>query len=158
MRFATMSLLTAALFGVGLLFVGPLPVVAQPPAEAECTAKCGCISGEGCGCQSTGGNGSTCDASGDGCFVHRCDAHTSSASAFLAPDGSVLFHGATQADEDGMIETFQSGLWEILPSGISVAKNCSGVIVDRFVTRGRAAALRAESLVLSTQSTHRNSQ
>lgn len=133
------------------------------PAEtaAQCTIKCGCISG-GCGCQGKGGNGSACSASGNGCFVSECEAFASLDRAIFAPDGSIVTRrvnaGSTSVDaslapraegDEQPPEPWVS--WKTLPSGVAVAKNCAGLVVQRYVQTVRALALRDDTRVLATQ-------
>ena len=137
--------------GIGALAM-PNTAIAQPPGEGEddCTMKCGCIKDEGCGCQMDGGNGWSCDASGNGCFVHECNPHEFLASAFIAPDGTVF---QRRTDADGIvIETVAAGSWETLQNGITVAKNCAGFIVSRYLTPGLAAEIRRETRIIAAQS------
>lgn len=138
------------LVGVAMSCVGVVSAHAQQP-DGGCTMKCKC-SQEGCGCEMEGGTGSSCEATGTDCNTQPCNPNLYFASAFVAPDGSVLSHAYTRIYDEALFVKAQSRSWEVLPNGISVAKNCAGVIVDRFVDRHRASMLRVQSRVLSAQS------
>lgn len=154
MRFMTRLLLA------GVVTIGVGAIAAPTEAAAQCTVKCGCISG-GCGCQGKGGNGSSCSASGNGCFVSECEALVSLDRTIFAPDGSIVTRrvntssasvdgaSALRAEGDEPQEPWVS--WETLPSGIAVAKNCAGLVVQRYVQTVRALALRDDTRVLATQ-------
>lgn len=125
-------------------------VVAGQPTElaAQCTMKCKCYT-DGCGCQRKGGNGSGCDASGDGCYVSACEALAQSLQ--FGPDGTV----ASQKT-NGVFESYRKPTsdlpvsWVMLPSGISVARTCGGAVAGRFVPTRVATELRARSRRLSS--------
>ena len=144
----------------GVVTIGVGATVAPTETAAQCTIKCGCIPG-GCGCQGKGGNGSACSASGNGCFTTECEALASLDRTFFAPDGSILTRRvnagsasvdaivAQQAERDKPPQLWTS--WETLPSGIAVARNCAGLVVQRYVQTVKAQALRDDTRVRATQ-------
>lgn len=129
--------------------VGGAVVVGQPTElAAQCTMKCKCDA-DGCGCQRKGGNGDSCHASGDGCYVGACEALAQSFQ--FAPDGTVAGQKANGAFK--LYRKPASDLpvsWVRLPSGISVAQTCGGAVAGRFVPTHVAAELRGRSRMLSS--------
>lgn len=121
---------------------------AATPQEIEaqsCTTKCTCAS-DGCGCQSSGGNGGQCDASGDGCWVAKCKPEIT---FFIAPDGSViemdrvLVGSMPLASNAGFVPgATLAGSWETLSDGSSAARHCTGLIVSRTYDQRTVTALR----------------
>ncbi len=148
--------LIVTVFAVGVTALsGTVPAMAQGPGEGEgegessCTISCAC--GEkGCGCSTEDGDGSACTSSGSHCFVSSCEAEEEQQAdfAFFAPDGSVLTRSVDS--ERIVIRPMAVSSWETLPNGVTVGRNCSGIIVSRFITPARAAALRMETRVLTT--------
>ena len=136
----------------GGIAMGALVLTAEgASAQADdCTVKCGCLS-SGCGCSSDGGNGSECSASGNGCFVTQCE--TYDAEVFAAPDGSLL-RRATVIDERGNLFVRVSrlaGAWEAVSPEVAVARDCGGVVVERFMTAQAAAAYRDRTRILAAE-------
>lgn len=128
--------------------LGGVAVSSPTELAAQCTMKCKCYA-DGCGCQRKGGNGASCDASGDGCYVGACEALAQALQ--FGPDGTVAGRTA-----DGAVEAYRQPLsdlpaaWVTLPTGISLARTCSGAVVGRFVPSRVAAELRARSRRLSS--------
>lgn len=129
--------------------LGGVAVVSMPTElTAQCTMKCKCYS-DGCGCQRKGGNGGSCDASGDGCYVGACEALAQTLQ--FGPDGTVAGHKA-----GGTVESYSEPVsdlpvaWVALPSGISLARTCGGAVAGRFVPAAIALELRARSKRLSS--------
>ncbi len=128
--------------------LGGVAVSSPTELAAQCSMKCKCYS-DGCGCQRKGGNGGSCDASGDGCYVGSCEALAQALQ--FGPDGTVA--GRTAA---GSVEAYREPLsdlsvaWVTLPTGISLARTCGGAVVGRFVPSGVATELRARSRRLSS--------
>lgn len=115
----------------------------QPPTlEAQqCTVRCRCTSG-GCGCQSSGGNGITCDASGDGCYVEGCEQTLMMHSA----DGQTI--RLVRSESGSFVATSTAALsppaWErVDEDGISVARDCRGIVIARYIDRRKAEEMRA---------------
>jgi hypothetical protein len=114
-------------------------------AEAQCTWGCRC-EGTACGCNSNG-SGKSCDNGGSGCVVEKCGAPVE---LVFAPDGSVVRLAVnTQQEQTGSdaaaaVTTDIGGetRWEYKSDGVSVARNCSGVIVARRYEADVAAAAR----------------
>ena len=130
-------------------------MAALTPSQAaaqDCTVKCGCISG-GCGGQASGGNGSSCDASGNGCFVTECETEETEQLLVFAPDGSLLRFGTPDYTESATGTTTivtGAGSWEALTPGRAVARDCHGLIVASYMDRRTAAKLRSRSAVITS--------
>lgn len=118
----------------------------------DCTVKCGCLP-SGCGCSSDGGNGSECSASGNGCFVTRCETGDGDGDVVFAPDGSLLRRLAlTVLDGDVVVTvTRPSASWETSSPEAAVARDCAGRAVRRFIATHAAAEYRHRTRVLAAQ-------
>jgi hypothetical protein len=122
--------------------------VAPSSLEAQCVYGCACEEGA-CGCNSRG-NGDRCDAGGTGCVVSACDPKP----VAFAADGSVIRLASTAeapsapADAGGA----QGGgatRWEYVSDGLSVARDCRGIIVARYYDPQLAAAIRAKDRTIT---------
>lgn len=145
------SLALAAAFALAGVAIAP------SAAEAQCVYGCACQGGA-CGCNSNG-TGDGCTASGEGCVVSTCDDTTIQSVAF-APDGSVV-QFASETEGEGANVTSADGVrslraqlsgstrWEYVSAGLSVARNCSGLIVARVYDRQAAAAIRQKDRTLT---------
>jgi hypothetical protein len=125
-----------------LAFASPRPARAQ-----ECTTKCGCF-GDGCGCQSSGGNGGECSASGNGCFVKKCEPVDN---VGFAADGSTLLAAAAPGEGKSAAasrKSAESARWVATAPGVFVARNCAGVIVARRYDTLAAATVRKRQAAL----------
>ncbi len=147
-----MQFLTKLLLA-GVVAIGVGATVAPSEAAAQCTMRCECDE-NACGCSRNDGNGSACYASGDGCYVYRCQPKMAASldRAIFARDGKALapIAGIDADGRAGAVPT--TGVsWEVLPSGIAVARNCAGIVVQRYVSKARATALREKTRVLATQ-------
>ena len=137
----------------GVVAIGIGATVAPSQVAAQCTLKCECDE-KGCGCKRKDGNGSSCSTDGYTCEVSVCQP-TIAASlgrAIFARDGKALapIAGIDADGRAGAVST--TGVsWEVLPSGIAVARNCAGVVVQRYVSKARATALREKTRILATQ-------
>jgi hypothetical protein len=141
-----MTRLVTVFFGavvLGFAGVSLTPVV----AEAQCHWGCRC-EGNDCGCNRNG-SGSSCDNGGTGCVVSGCG--TELTHGTFAPDGSFATFASTSTDalssdgEHASMETPASGgsyRWEFASPGYSVARHCSGVVLERYFDRATAAAVR----------------
>jgi len=147
MKTHSLTLVLACLLGGVAVVSMPTGLTAQ--LAAQCTMKCKCYS-DGCGCQRKGGNGASCDASGDGCYVGACEEVLAQTLQF-GPDGTVAGHKA-----DGTVESYREPVsdlpvaWVALPSGISLARTCGGAVAGRYVPAAVALELRARSKRLSS--------
>ena len=130
------------------------PLAIPQTAEAQCTLKCTCYS-DGCGCSNQNGNGSQCDASGNGCFVKACGSHADpevdQSPVGFAADGSVLLASTDRAGAT----TFSAAPappagseWQETRADVFVARNCAGVIVARRYGAVAAAEVRRRDAVL----------
>jgi hypothetical protein len=134
-----------------VLLGGAWAVTTSEAAAQECTVKCQCLS-SGCGCQSSGGNGSGCDASGDGCFVQKCDEVITSSDGFVTPDGLLRLLPAMTSGQSRLASGLdRDGEWETSSHGQALARDCSGIVVQRYFSRSYATTLRESSRVLSTE-------
>jgi len=135
-----------------------LALAASPDRAAAqaCTTKCTCFS-DGCGCESSGGNGARCDASGNGCFVTTC---TVLRPVAFAPDGRALLAGelparlagrntpAGKSDDAAAGPAPGTAAWESVAPGHAVARGCGGLILAEWYAPEKARELRAASRTL----------
>lgn len=140
-------LLLAFLVATGVAISSPADAVAQ----TRCTTECECVS-DGCGCRSSGGNGSGCSASGDGCFVKKCG--TELQSVGMAADGSFVdlrdvMPAVFASDQnDGRRDVNRQPTaadWQFVSKGHAVARDCSGIIIARFYDASTATGIRRAS-------------
>lgn len=122
-------------------------------ASAQCFYACTC-SQIGCKC-GTGGNGSSCDATGNSCEVMRCTIKLPEQG--FAADGAVLnladaaprlfAAGKGKAARKGPRSTAPASpaAWEAIGPGHAVARRCDGVIVAHAWEPDAAAAARERS-------------
>lgn len=114
-------------------------------AAAQCTARCECQP-NGCGCSLNGGNGGSCNASGDGCFVSRCN-----------PDAVVRAEGENGAAETqepsrahGVLAEARrapdAAAWEQVAPGRYVLRSCEDAAEYR--RRASSAAMREERVLV----------
>ena len=133
-----------------VLAVFALLLALAMPAQghAQCTTKCGCIS-DGCGCQSSGGNGGKCDASGNGCFVARCP--TPLQPVAFSADGGVLLSRDLKSPAEAPGATDENPVagrrlvaadWESVAPGRAVARACNGIVIAHWYDPGAADELR----------------
>lgn len=127
-----------ACFAVALAMAGI--VFPASRAEAQCSARCECTT-DGCGCSLNGGNGSNCSASGDGCFVGRCEIQMTSREE--AVGGDVL--PSTGVGRFAMYEGRNApdpANWEMIGPGRYIRRSCEDIAVSR--RREHSAAARHE--------------
>ena len=109
-------------------------------AEAQCTARCECNS-DGCGCSLNGGNGGNCSASGDGCFVGRCEIQITSGEEVVG--GDIL--PSTAVGHFAMYEARNApdpAVWEMVVPGRYVRRSCEDIA--EFRRRERLVAVHHE--------------
>lgn len=137
MKTAHMLLIVAAL----LAFAAPEPAAAQ-----GCTTKCTCWS-DGCGCQTSGGNGGECNASGNGCFVKSCTSGGGADPDHL-PVGFADVAAPQYAQSEGAKGQAAArklagpARWERTSPGVFVLRDCTGEVTARRYDAMAAAVVR----------------
>lgn len=146
MRLLSSTIASLALVGIALV-VSPISAKAQGDSSGSCSWQCTCT-GNSCGC-SNNGTGKNCTIGGSGCVVTMCDQDQVSL-LVIAPDGSLVPLPARYAAEHGPAGTVKDenvaqpsmGRWEFLAAGRSVARNCSGLVTNRYYDGAVAADIR----------------
>lgn len=109
-------------------------------AEAQCTARCECTP-DGCGCSLNGGNGDTCNASGDGCFVSRCNTAVVLGEEIHGTDADLMAQQRRFAASEAR-RSPDAAVWEMVAPGQYVRRSCEDTA--EFMRRERSAGVRNE--------------
>lgn len=109
-------------------------------AEAQCTARCECTP-DGCGCSLNGGNGDKCNASGDGCFVSRCNTAVVLGDPIQGNDADLMAQLPRLAASEAR-RSPNAAVWEMIAPGQYVRRSCEDAA--EFMRRERSAAVRDE--------------
>jgi hypothetical protein len=137
-----MRSLLYSLFGLGAVVASMANVTTA--AAQNCPWGCYCQS-TWCSCN-THGSGSSCQANDSGCIVYTC---APVKVLGLAPDGSAVRLASLEADPARAEATPLHVRWEYVSRGRSAARDCSGVVVARYLDHRLAAAVRRRQQTIS---------
>lgn len=122
----------------GLGAVAACTAIVTPAAAQNCVWGCYCHD-NWCSCN-TRGSGGSCEADGTGCTVYGC---VPVKVMRLAPDGSPVRLASLEPDAAGSpVDGPLNVRWEYVARGRAAARDCTGVVVARYLDHGTASSVR----------------